>query len=74
MQRALDMKEMLYSLTLPSNHADIVLCAGSDKSIEALDMNVGKTAARIPDVQSRAVHAIAQNQVRNDLLVEGYRA
>ncbi|XP_011671118.2 WD repeat-containing protein 27 [Strongylocentrotus purpuratus] len=40
----------------------IVLCAGSDKSIEALDMNVGKTAARIADVQSRAVHVIAQNQ------------
>ncbi|XP_041468720.1 WD repeat-containing protein 27-like [Lytechinus variegatus] len=40
----------------------IVLCAGSDKSIEALDMNVGMTATHIPDVQSRAVHVIAQNQ------------
>ena len=49
---------------------DIVLCAGSDKSIEAIDMNAGKTSVRLPDVQNRAVHAIAQNQVWNVLLMD----
>ncbi|XP_071497617.1 WD repeat-containing protein 27-like [Diadema antillarum] len=40
----------------------IVLCAGSDKSLEVIDLSVGNTVAHIPEVHSRAVHAIAQNQ------------
>jgi hypothetical protein len=43
---------------------DLVLCAGSDKSLEVFDMNVGQTARIIPNVHSRVAHVVKQNEVR----------
>lgn len=43
--------------------ADIVLATGSDKNIEVFDMNAGRRAATLPEVQDRPVHSIVQNKV-----------
>ncbi|CAH1264288.1 WDR5B [Branchiostoma lanceolatum] len=40
----------------------IVLCAGSNRSMEVFDMNVARSVRTIPDVHSRPVHAICQNK------------
>ncbi|XP_053316236.1 WD repeat-containing protein 27 [Spea bombifrons] len=40
----------------------IVLSAGSDRTLEIFDLNVGSSVAVIPDVHSRAVHQICQNK------------
>nr|XP_056708951.1 WD repeat-containing protein 27 [Euleptes europaea] len=40
----------------------IVLAAGSNRVLEVFDLNVGCSAAAIPDVHSRAVHQICQNK------------
>ncbi|CAH2249880.1 WD repeat-containing 27 isoform X1 [Pelobates cultripes] len=40
----------------------IVLAAGSDRTLEIFDLNVGCRVALIPDVHSRAVHQICQNK------------
>lgn len=42
---------------------DLVLCAGSDKSLEVFDMNVGQTVRTIPNVHSRVAHVVKQNEV-----------
>lgn len=42
---------------------DIVMCAGSSKSLEIYDMNVGKCARTITDVHTRPVHCIKQHEV-----------
>ncbi|XP_077203078.1 WD repeat-containing protein 27 isoform X3 [Paroedura picta] len=41
---------------------DIILAAGSNRVLEVFDLNVGCSAAAIPDVHSRAVHQICQNK------------
>ncbi|XP_078674143.1 WD repeat-containing protein 27-like isoform X2 [Branchiostoma floridae x Branchiostoma belcheri] len=40
----------------------IVLCAGSNKSMEVFDMNVARSVRTIPDAHTRPVHAICQNK------------
>nr|XP_022329336.1 WD repeat-containing protein 27-like [Crassostrea virginica] len=40
----------------------IVMCAGSSKSLEIYDMNVGKCARTITDVHTRPVHCIKQHE------------
>lgn len=47
---------------------DIVMCAGSSKSLEIYDMNVGKCARTITDVHTRPVHCIKQHEVLFSLL------
>ncbi|XP_022091006.1 WD repeat-containing protein 27-like isoform X2 [Acanthaster planci] len=43
-------------------HSYIVMCAGSDKSLEFLDMNVGRSIRTVPDAHTRPVHCICQNE------------
>lgn len=43
---------------------DIVMCAGSSKSLEVYDMNVGKCVRTIADIHTRPVHCIKQHEVR----------
>ncbi|XP_035688084.1 WD repeat-containing protein 27-like [Branchiostoma floridae] len=40
----------------------IVLCAGSNKSMEVFDMNVARSIRTIPDAHTRPVHAFCQNK------------
>lgn len=47
----------------PEFSVDIVLCCGSNKSIEVFDMNVGRSVRVIMDAHTRPVHTICQNQV-----------
>ena len=42
---------------------DIVLATGSNKNIEVFDMNAGRRAATLTEVQDRPVHSIVQNKV-----------
>ena len=42
---------------------DIVLATGSNKNIEVFDMNAGRRAATLTEVQDRLVHSIVQNKV-----------
>uniref|UniRef100_K1P8Z6 WD repeat-containing protein 27 n=1 Tax=Magallana gigas TaxID=29159 RepID=K1P8Z6_MAGGI len=41
----------------------IVMCAGSSKSLEVYDMNVGKCVRTIADIHTRPVHCIKQHEV-----------
>ncbi|KAJ8045395.1 WD repeat-containing protein 27 [Holothuria leucospilota] len=43
----------------------IVICTGSDKSIELFDLNVGQRLTKIEAAHSRCVHSISQNQGSN---------
>ena len=45
--------------------ADIALIAGSNKTLEVHDLNVGQCVCAIEDVHSRPVNCIAQNKVRS---------
>ena len=45
-------------------HSHIALVAGSNKSLEVYDMNVGQCVCSLGDVHSRPVNCIAQNKVR----------
>lgn len=40
----------------------IVLCACSNKCIEVYDLNVGERVRKMPEVHSRPVHALCQNE------------
>lgn len=40
----------------------IVMCAGSSKSLEVYDMNVGKCVRTIADIHTRPVHCIKQHE------------
>ena len=42
---------------------DLALCAGSDKSLDVFDLNVGRSVLSLPSVHSRNVHTICQNEV-----------
>ncbi len=48
------------------NHSlsDIVLAAGTDRTIQVFDMNQGCMVTQIPDAHCRAVHHLTQNKVR----------
>lgn len=39
------------------------MCAGSSKSLEVYDMNVGKCVRTIADIHTRPVHCIKQHEV-----------
>eukprot|EP01137_Pigoraptor_chileana_P016279 Opistho-2@72975 len=39
-------------------HSYAVVCAGTDRSIEVFDMNVGKSAVTIADAHTRSIHAV----------------
>lgn len=41
------------------------MCVSSNKSMDIFDMNVGKSVRTIPDVHSKTVHTICQNEVRS---------
>ena len=41
---------------------DIVMCAGSDKSLEIFDMNVGRSVRYVESAHARTVHIIKQNE------------
>ncbi|XP_038078106.1 WD repeat-containing protein 27-like isoform X2 [Patiria miniata] len=43
-------------------HSYIVMCAGSDKSLEFFDMNVGRSIRTVPTAHSRPAHCICQNE------------
>ncbi|XP_071798693.1 WD repeat-containing protein 27-like [Asterias amurensis] len=43
-------------------HSYVVMCAGSDKSLEILDMNVGRSVRILPNAHTRPVHCICQNE------------
>jgi len=43
--------------------ADIVLAAGSDKTVHVFDINAARCVRVMTDVHTRAVHHIAQNHV-----------
>ncbi|XP_065833672.1 WD repeat-containing protein 27-like [Oscarella lobularis] len=45
-----------------SFHSCLVLTAGSDKTVEIFDMNAGRSARLMPDVHTRPVHCISQNE------------
>ena len=60
-----DVCKVVFSLTM--TFLDIVLCAGSDKSLEVFDMNVGQSVRVTPDAHTRPVHAICQNEVSCNL-------
>uniref|UniRef100_A0A667GQB7 Uncharacterized protein n=1 Tax=Lynx canadensis TaxID=61383 RepID=A0A667GQB7_LYNCA len=46
----------------PNCHADLVLTAGGDKTVEVFDLNAGRSAAVIAEAHSRPVHQICQNK------------
>ena len=46
------------------NVTDLVLAAGSNRSVSVYDMNVGQIAHVFADAHSRPVHWLAQNCVR----------
>ncbi|KAM4694242.1 WD repeat-containing protein 27 [Discoglossus pictus] len=48
--------------TVNDFYSYIVLAAGSNRSLEVFDLNVGCSVAEIPDVHSRAAHQICQNK------------
>ncbi|XP_078000774.1 WD repeat-containing protein 27-like [Glandiceps talaboti] len=43
-------------------HSYIILCAGSNKSMEVFDMNTAQSVRILPDVHTRPVHTICQNE------------
>ncbi|XP_033101043.1 WD repeat-containing protein 27-like [Anneissia japonica] len=45
-----------------SFYSYIILCAGSDKSLEVFDMNVGKSVRVTNNAHERTVHVVKQNQ------------
>lgn len=47
---------------------DIVLCAGSDRSLEVFDMNVGRRLLIIEDVHARNAYCVKLNEVLNQVL------
>lgn len=51
--------------------ADIVLCCGSNKSIEVFDMNAARSVRVVLDAHTRPAHTICQNEVRNALVQFG---
>ena len=51
--------------------ADIVLCCGSNKSIEVFDMNAARSVRVVLDAHTRPAHAICQNEVSNALVQFG---
>ena len=59
---------MVCTLNFPE---DMVLCAGSNKSVEVFDLNVGKPVRTIHDVHTRAPHVICQNEVSHCKVLEG---
>lgn len=48
--------------TINSFYSYIVLCAGSNRSVEVIDMNVGQTVRTTTDVHARPAHVLCQNQ------------
>lgn len=48
--------------------ADIVLCCGSNKSIEVFDMNAARSVRVLLDAHTRPAHTICQNEVSNALV------
>ncbi|XP_071963936.1 WD repeat-containing protein 27-like [Antedon mediterranea] len=55
-------KQITALSAINSFYSYIVLCAGSDKSLEVFDMNVGKSIRVTNDVHERTIHVIKQNQ------------
>ena len=51
--------------------ADIVLCCGSNKSIEVFDMNAARSVRVLLDAHTRPAHTICQNEVSNALVQFG---
>lgn len=51
--------------------ADIVLCCGSNKSIEVFDMNAARSVRVVLDAHTRPAHTICQNEVSNALVQFG---
>ncbi|KAI0211492.1 WD repeat-containing protein 27 [Lamellibrachia satsuma] len=45
-----------------SFHSYLALCAGSDKSLEVFDLNVGRSVLTLPSIHTRSVHTICQNE------------
>lgn len=56
---------------LLTRHADIVLTAARDRSLEVFDLNVGRSAAVIAESHSRPAHQICQNKVSLDWATGG---
>lgn len=52
--------QLMVSLTYAP---DIVLCCGSNKSIQVFDMNAARTVRVILDSHTRPAHTICQNEV-----------
>ena len=51
--------------------ADIVLCCGSNKSIEVFDMNAARSVRVLLDAHTRPAHTICQNEVSKALVQFG---
>lgn len=51
--------------------ADIVLCCGSNKSIELFDMNAARSVRVVLDAHTRPAHTICQNEVSKALVQFG---
>lgn len=51
---------LLFTLT---ETADIILTAGTNRALEVFDLNVGRSVVTVPDVHTRPVHQICQNNV-----------
>ena len=49
--------------TVNAFYSHLVLSACSNKSIDVMDLNVGKSLLRIEDAHESKIHTIAQNQV-----------
>lgn len=49
--------------TVNAFYSHLVLSACSNKSIDVLDLNVGRSLLRIEDAHESKIHTVAQNQV-----------
>ncbi|KAK3591286.1 hypothetical protein CHS0354_004335 [Potamilus streckersoni] len=59
---ATDAQQITALSAINAFYSYIVLCAGSNKSLEVYDMNAGTQIRKLTDVHTRPIHDICQNQ------------
>ena len=62
-----DVQAIVAASAVNSFYSHLALSACSNKSVDVLDLNVGRSLLRIEDAHEAKIHTVAQNQVRLEL-------